>query len=518
MTYLIWQIAGFLLLSALLGGVVVYGLTTRGRRRTEAASQAESRAYEHEVSSLLSRLDTLQKGRKEQETRLLQLEAELREAKGALSTTEQERDEHKATLAAVAGSHEADLDQLRQAQRRTEERLAADLMRFESETATLKKEKQDLVEQLEAKRSVEVHHEGLQGRYDALASTLESRSSDLENVRKELHQVTQRLRSAEVAHAKDAGLLRSQRDDANAELEQLQTRLRQAQQARDDEVMRRDDAMRATQVTLREQDSMMQALRNTNERLEAELIEVRQDRDASATLVQRTQGEVVRLQQSSEDAQNELRERLAELGTAFSALQQERDQAAERARRRQAELEAEEARLVRERGQAHERIQSLEAALAAAPAAPPPVDPRQAEQRAELARTTEELAATRRAARRLEGVVDSYREVVSALDAAEQRRTELEAQVAILSGPQEPPPSPEPEGNGIATESSGIPEEGAGTASSADSRAAARGPFQDAIRARAFAIWVEEGKPDFQSADIWKRAEADVLRTHSRST
>lgn len=325
MSYLIAQLLVPLLVTLFCGILAGAGLVSWWQDRSGASPKAEAIAQQRHVHTLQGRIDKLQRSRRTLEQQGREMEAQLARALSDGDRARQDRDDHKSTLAALAGSHESELEQLRQAQRDTEARLASEIRRYDTMLAELRAENQRL----------------------------------------------------------------SDRQGAS--------------------------------VT--EQDSVLRALRGTNERLEAELLQARQDLDASAVLIQRTQAEA--------------------------------DQRHASARRRYAELEVEVARLV------------------------------------------EELRSTRRSLDGLRQTAAAQEDVAGSLEASEQRRVEIEAKLAALQAASHAGPAPATEE--IAAVAHVVTE--------TDSLS-----LQDAIRARAYDIWVAEGQPRGRSSEIWSRAEAEISR------
>ncbi len=390
MTFLIFEILAYLVGAALLGGFVVYSATTRSRQRDAAASEAELKALEEEVGSLQSRLEALQQGRRDQEARYLKLETKHNQVQRELDLAHRERDEHRVTLAAVVGSHESDLAELRSAHARSEERLQAELAQAHAQITTLRADKAAVTEQLGEQRAEATTHR--------LAS--EVQRQELANLHAELEQ----LRAAPVT----SGL-----KDQVAELE---ARLGELHDARERDRERHEDAVRASQVALREQDAAVQGLRASKEQLEAQLSQTRGEHAAALGLAEAAQAEL-----------DDLRHR------STAALRQ------------QAGLEADVVRLTREAATARDHAKELELEVQRlreqpAPVAVPlpapletPAPPwaersreREAELRQERDRLVEELAAARVQVAQLQTAVQANEPTAVALEAAEQRRADLE--------------------------------------------------------------------------------------------
>lgn len=414
MTYLIWQMLWILLLAIGLTALGTYtvvrqlGLATRGG----GASPQEAAQKQH-ITSLQSRIDTLQRGRRDQEVRNQEMEQRLSRALSDLDAANRELEDHRGTFAALTGSHEAELDQLRQAQRATDVRLSAEL-----------------------------------GKAQALVEELRH---DNERLGEEL--------------AREAGS-----NGAEAQISSLMAE-------RDRAAVDHEDALRATQAALQEQDSIVQALRGTNERLEAELLQARQDQDASAVLAQRSRTDAEHQLELAEQRQGELARDIERLTRELEVARRDLEQAPPRH-----DAGADPAELHRAREDA-------------------------AASHAEVARLTEELRSTRRSLSGLRESTQRTSEMAAALEASEQRRTDIEAELANLRARVHAPPRDDEAAMLLEPPAT---EEIAAVGPSAASDSLS---MQDAIRARAYDIWVDQGQPSGKSNEIWLQAESDVAQS-----
>ncbi|MBX2802637.1 MAG: DUF2934 domain-containing protein [Myxococcales bacterium] len=282
MTYLIWHMLSLLLMSAAIGGLMVY--VALARRLADADAGHRERLLS-EIATLRGRVSTLQGDHDDQDSELSTLRIRYDKVQEDLQHAQADRDVQAQNFASTVNLHDSELARLQGRERALEDKI----LRLETDRAALVELRREHGE-LEARARADsdrLHHlQTDNARLTAHVTTLEERIKDL---RAKTLQLEAEHLTVQVAHQNVDGehvsarrelehqLLASRRllDEERASLRGQILELQRAQEAEGHrhrrELASLHDARRATHVALREQDAMLQDLRKAHARTQAEL-------------------------------------------------------------------------------------------------------------------------------------------------------------------------------------------------------------------------------------------------------